>query len=52
MKKISAVMLFTAGAALFLVPGPSLDQTLSDTLYVPAMPPGVGTYIGKFAVVK
>jgi hypothetical protein len=45
-------MLFTASAALFLVPGLSFAQTLSRTFYVSAMPLGVVKYIGKFAVVK
>lgn len=40
MKKIIAIMLFTASAALYLVPGSLFAQTSSDTLYVSAMPPG------------
>jgi hypothetical protein len=39
MKKIIVIMLFTASAALFLVPGLSFAQ-MSDTLYVSALPPG------------
>jgi len=40
MKKIIAIILFTASAVLFLVPVSSFAQTSSDTLYVAALPPG------------
>jgi len=40
MKKIITIMLFTASAALFLVPGLSFAQTSSDTMYVAPLPPG------------
>ncbi|MEJ2618357.1 MAG: hypothetical protein P8Z35_25605, partial [Ignavibacteriaceae bacterium] len=40
MKRVIAIMLFTAISVLYLVPGSSFAQTSSDTLYVSAMPPG------------
>jgi hypothetical protein len=40
MKRAIAIILFTAIAVLYLVPGSSFAQTSSDTLYVSALPPG------------
>ena len=40
MKKIFAIMLFTASMVLYLMPVSLFAQASSDTLYVSAMPPG------------
>ncbi len=40
MKKIIAIMLFTASAVLYIVSGSAFAQTSSDTLYISPLPPG------------